>query len=199
MKTKNISIYLSLLLLSIVVSFQFIYRPWSLTWGATDEEVSRKMIGDEILKDPDFNATRAVLINSSPENIWPWVVQIGYKKAGFYSYDFLDNDGIPSADRIIREYQDLKVGDFIQLTKKSDIMITVLKHNKHLLLGSKDRKMTWVWELSKINKQQTRLITRFRVNINNIFVKLFWDTFEIIMMRKHLLGIKQRAESKIYK
>ena len=194
-KIKNISSYLSLLLLLAIVSYQFIYLPWNLTWGASDEEVNQYMIGDDILKEPEFNATRAVTINTSPENIWPWIVQIGYKKGGFYSYDFLDNYFIPSANRIILEYQDLKVGEYIHLSKNSTIIVAAMEHNKYLLLGSKARRITWVWELNKINKQQSRLVARLRAKTNNVLNRLFWETFEIFMMRKHLLGIKFRAEN----
>ena len=195
LKIKNISIYLSLLLLLTIVSYQFIYRPWNLTWGATDEEVNQYMIGDDILKEPEFNVTRAVTINTSPENIWPWIVQIGYRKAGFYSYDFLDNDFIPSADRIIPEYQDLKVGEYIHLSKNGTIIVAAMEQNKYLLLGSKVRRITWVWELIKINKQQSRLVSRLRAKTKNVFKRLFWEAFEIFMMRKHLLEIKYRAEN----
>ncbi|UCC43607.1 MAG: hypothetical protein JSU65_10765, partial [Candidatus Zixiibacteriota bacterium] len=71
------------------------------------------MAGDELHENPNFNATRAVTINAPPEEIWPWIVQIGYGRAGFYNFDQLDNGGVPSAWRIIPEHQNLKVGDFI--------------------------------------------------------------------------------------
>ena len=82
-------------------------REWQMTWGATTEEVSRYMAGDELLKDPDLNATRAVEIEAPPEQVWPWLVQMGWKKAGLYSFGKLDNGGMPSARRIIPEYQNL--------------------------------------------------------------------------------------------
>ncbi len=94
------------------VYFRFI-RPWQLRWGATDEEVARAMSGDEVVKQPTFNATRAVTIQARPEEIWPWLVQIGCKRAGWYSYDWIDNLGIPSANRIVPELQHLEVGDLI--------------------------------------------------------------------------------------
>ena len=81
-------------------------RPWQLRWGATDEEVARAMPGDDVVKHPTFNATRAVTIQARPEQIWPWLVQIGVTpRAGWYSYDWLDNLGIPSAERIVPEWQ----------------------------------------------------------------------------------------------
>ena len=74
-----------------------VIRPWQLRWGATNEEVARAMPGDDVVKRPTFNATRAVTIQARPEEIWPWLVQIGVTRAGWYSYDWLDNLGKPSA------------------------------------------------------------------------------------------------------
>ena len=78
-------------------------RPWELRWGARDEEVYCSMPGDDIVSKPSFNATRAVTINAAPENIYPWIVQIGLNRAGWYSYDLLDNLGRKSAENILPE------------------------------------------------------------------------------------------------
>src|SRR5690349_20929798 len=67
------------------------YRPWHSRWGATDEEVVAAMPGDERIDRPTFNVTRAMTIHARPQEIWPWIVQIGFGRAGFYSYDLLDN------------------------------------------------------------------------------------------------------------
>ena len=195
MKLKKIAFYVVIFLIIVFVSFYFVYIPWNLRWGATDEEVNRSMIGDDIVKNPTFNATRAITIDASPEEIWPWIIQIGYKRAGFYSYDFLDNDGIPSAEGIIPEYQDLKVGDRIPLDKEGTITVEALEPNKHMLLASQSGRMTWAWGLYQTDAQQTRLVTRLRVRMESIVPRLLWDAFEIVMMRKCLLGIKRRAES----
>ena len=101
--------------LALAGAYLLMIRPWHLTWGATDEEVRRPMPGDAIHASPSFNATRAVTIEAGPEHIWPWLVQMGYRRAGFYSYDRIDNAGIPSADHIIPEYQSLKVGDRVPM------------------------------------------------------------------------------------
>ena len=77
-------------------------RPWQLRWGATDEEVARAMPGDDVVKHPTFDATRAVTIQARPEEIWPWLVQMGVKRAGWYSYDWLDNLGTPQCRAISR-------------------------------------------------------------------------------------------------
>ena len=98
----------------MLVAFYFAWlREYQMNWGATAEDVNRYMSGDELLENPEFNATRAVEINATPEQIWPWIVQMGYSKAGFYGFDKLDNGGNPSAEHIIPEYQNLKVGDYI--------------------------------------------------------------------------------------
>jgi hypothetical protein len=69
-----------------------------------------------VVKHPTFNATRAVTIQVRREEIWLWLVQIGCKRAGWYSYDWLDDLGIPSANRIVLELQHLQVGDLIPMS-----------------------------------------------------------------------------------
>ena len=102
---KKMGIGLAILSGAAFGLFLRFYRPWHSRWGATDEEVKLPMLGDELIEMPAFNVTRAITIQARPEEIWPWIVQIGYCRAGFYSYDLLDNLGKPSADRIIRDLQ----------------------------------------------------------------------------------------------
>jgi hypothetical protein len=196
-KTKNSRIVrLSLATASILVSL-YVYREWALNWGATEEEITRSMPGDDLAIDPTFNATRAVTINARPEEIWPWIVQIGYRKAGFYSYDRLDNDGIPSAERIIPEYQDLKTGDLIPMSRTSFAEVAILEPEKFMLLVFQDGEWTdntWAWGLYEQDEEHTRLVTRLRVGQSSAVSGLMLDFFEIIMMRKCMLGVKSRAE-----
>ncbi len=179
----------------------FVYRPWAINWGATDAEINRTMPGDEIVQNPLFNATRAVTINAQPEEIWPWIIQMGYKRAGFYSYDKLDNDGIPSANHIIPEYQNLKVGDLIPLSASSNAEVAELLPNRSMVWVFQDcgpwSNNTWAWELYQTDEAHTRMLTRLRVSLDdyNIIIKTKLELLEIIMMRKCMLGIKQRAES----
>ena len=92
----------SLIVLNAALCFFYdAYRPFSLNWGATEAEIQKSMPGDELLQNPSFNATRAVTIRAQSEEVWSWIIQMGYKKAGFYSYDLLDNARIPSSRRII--------------------------------------------------------------------------------------------------
>ncbi|MBD3852710.1 MAG: hypothetical protein IFK93_15495, partial [Acidobacteria bacterium] len=178
----------------------FLYRPWALTWGSTDGEIGRSMPGDEVLERPTFNATRAVTIEATPEEIWPWIVQIGYRRAGFYSYDLLDNDGIPSAERILPEYQNLKINDLIPLSKTAHVRVAELDPPQSMVLVFEVEgtwsNATWVWGLYAESPTNTRLVTRLRADARGVRSRLFLDLGEIIMMRKCMLGIKRRAEER---
>jgi hypothetical protein len=154
------------------------------------------MAGDGLVASPTFNATRAVTVNAPAEGIWPWIVQMGYKRAGFYSWDFLDNAGIPSAERIMPEYQSLEVGDLVPLSEHTDAKVVDMEPNRRLLLVfPSDGTVTWAWGLYPIDAERTRLVTRLRWRTTSISSQFMLDAFEIIMMRKCLLGIKRRAEA----
>ncbi|MCP4201115.1 MAG: hypothetical protein GY769_04195 [bacterium] len=184
----------------LAVLFQVVYRPWQRNWGSTEQEVNRRMPGDEIIAAPTFIATRAVTIRGRPKTIWPWIVQIGYKRAGFYSWDRLDNDGIPSAERILPEFQNLATGDQIPLSEDADAQVRELTPNRSLLLlyghdSDSDEVFTWAWGLYPLDREHTRLVTRLRWRPHGPFAPLLLDAVEIVMMRKCLLGIKRRVEA----
>lgn len=192
---KRMFLFVLVFMLALVALFFGVYRPWQLNWGATSEEIARPMPGDEIVEAATFKATRAVTVNAPPERIWPWIVQIGYRRAGFYSWDFLDNDGIASAERILPEYQGLKVGDLVPLDRTSSARVTSMEPPRQLLLVFQSgSETTWAWGLYPIDSTRTRLVTRLRVSAGLWRTRLMLNAFEIIMMRKHLIGIKRRAE-----
>jgi hypothetical protein len=197
---KKISLGVAALgVVSFGVYLRFI-RPWQLRWGATDEEVARAMPGDDVVTSPTFNATRGVTINAQPEEIFPWLVQIGFKRAGWYSYDWIDNAGIQSAEHILPEFQHVAVGDFIPMTTDGKMAFWVkdFEVNRFLLWWDNKGEMTWYWGLYPQDDSQTRLITRVRMRYPwrspLILADLVLDVGDIVMMRKCLLGIKQRAE-----
>ncbi len=193
---KRIALLATAFLIAFVAFFYAVYRPWQLSWGATADEVARPMAGDGLVTNPTFNATRAVTVNAPAERIWPWIVQMGYKRAGFYSWDRLDNDGIPSAERIIPEYQNLAVGDLVPLSEETDAEVVEMEPNRGLLLVfQSDGTVTWAWGLYQIDAERTRLVSRLRWRTTRVVSQFMLDAFEIIMMRKCLLGIKRRAEA----
>ena len=179
-----------------------VYRPRQLRWGATDEEVARAMPGDEIVARPVFNATRAVTVNARPEEIWPWLVQIGFGRAGWYSYDILDNLGRHSSEQILPEYQVLEPGDLIPLGPGEDsgLFVKEIRSNEGMIWWERKRQSTsWAWGLYPIDGEQTRLITRvrndYRKGLSNfMFGILLIEPVDFPMMRKCMLGIKHRAE-----
>jgi len=122
-------------LAGVVGIYIVFYRPRQLRWGATDEEVARGMPGDEVVARPVFNATRAVTVNARPEEIWPWLVQIGFGRAGWYSYDILDNLGRHSSEEILPEHQHLEPGDLIPLGpgEASGLYVKEARPNKSMV------------------------------------------------------------------
>lgn len=178
--------------------------PWQRRWGATDEEVRRAMPGDEEVERPLMDATRAITINARPEEIWPWLVQIGTGRAGWYSYDWIENRmglDVSSAERIIPEFQHLEVGDTIPIAPGLGIPVKVLKPNETLLLVGHDPAIgdtSWSFGLYSIDEKRTRLVTRTRIRWpltpGGIVWLLVTEPGSFLMVRKMLLGVKQRAE-----
>jgi hypothetical protein len=124
-------------------------RPRVFTWSATPEEARRPMPADDVCKRPQLNATRAVTIAARPEEVWPWLVQWGWNRAGFYSYDLLDNRGRRSAGKILPRFQRLAVGDWVPMsgntTPYTAFRVTRLEPGK-LMLWEKGGG-TWLWEV----------------------------------------------------
>jgi hypothetical protein len=93
-----------------------LYRRWHLTWHATDAEVAAPMPGDEQLHRPAYRSTRAITIDAPPERVWPWLVQVGCLRGGFYSNDLLDNLGRPSRRTLVPELQHLETGQLVPMS-----------------------------------------------------------------------------------
>lgn len=181
-----------------VVVYLLWLRPWHLRWGATDEELERAMPGDELVTNPDLAATRGLAVDARPEEIWPWLVQIGYRRAGFYSYDRLDNAGLPSAERVLPEYQNLKIGDKIPLDRVNRMDVVVFEPPRVMVWDLPEDRFSWAWGLYPEGDGRTRLVTRVRMKYTWRFPVIIWyfmiDAGDFMMMRKCMLGIKRRAE-----
>jgi hypothetical protein len=185
---------------AVVILYLWLIRPWQLRWGASDDEIARSMAGDEVVKAPTFYATRAVTIRARPEHIFPWIVQMGVTRAGWYSIDLLDNLGKPSAEVLHPELQHPHPGDLIPMSPdgKQGLYIKDFVPGQWMLWGDHDRDMTWVWGLYPIDEKQTRVVTRVRLKYRwlspSIVFALLIEFTDIIMMRKCMLGIQRRAE-----
>jgi hypothetical protein len=176
-------------------------RPWTMRWGATDAEVERPLPGDAIVTKADFEATRAITIDAPPDRVWPWLVQIGSGRGGWYSYDWIDNARVPSADVVVPELQHLQVGDLVPMVAGKDVGLRVkdLEPNHRMLWWDVKGEYTWEWLLEPVDGGSTRLITRLRATFPpltspRILYALVASSGDIVMIRKELRGIKARAE-----
>jgi hypothetical protein len=180
-----------------------LFRRWHLRWGATQAEVAGAMPGDELVSEPSFNATRAITICTPPEAVWPWLVQIGYGRAGWYSYDLFDNAARPSAERILPEYQQPKIGDWVPMSSKVNettaFKIKAFEPNRWLLWEKPHS--TWAWKLVPLDGGRTRLITRVKDRYawhaspgNALLSVILMEFGDFAMMRKLFLNVKRRAE-----
>ena len=171
-------------------------QPWQHRWGATDEEVGAVLPGDEIIPDAAGSTTRAITIDAAPTDVWPWLVQLGYDRAGWYSYDWIDNDGRPSADRVAPELQDLAVGDQILMGPGMGPAVRELAPNRYLVAGDREGG-SWCLAL-RPGDGGTRLVSRWRVHWPLTPATVFWvlvsDPGAFIMERRMLKGIKERVE-----
>jgi hypothetical protein len=156
-------------------------RPWHLRWGATSGEVEGPMPGDDIVPRTSFRTTRAITVDAPPAAVWPWLAQLGFGRAGFYSYDLFDNAARPSADRILPEYQDLHVGDWVPMASKVNettaFKIEAFEPGQWMLWVKPNS--TWAWKLVPLVAFSTVVLFEFG---------------DFPMMRRLLLGVKARAE-----
>jgi hypothetical protein len=180
-----------------------LFRRWHLHWGATPGEVEAVLPGDELLPNAQFRCTRAISIQAPPALVWPWLVQVGCLRAGFYSNDLLDNLGHPSAREVVPELQQLKVGQWVPMspTPPSDLnalRVEAFEANQWLLWRKPDS--TWVWHLTDRGHGTTRLVTRvhavynWRSPLTALLGVILMELGDFAMMRRMLRGIKERAE-----
>jgi hypothetical protein len=185
--------------MAVLVVYRVLVQPWQHRWGATGEEVGRSMPGDDLLPGATGTTTRAIGVAAPPEQVWPWLVQLGYGRAGWYSYDWIDNDGHPSADRIIPELQGLAVGDQIPMLPGMGPRVREIQPNRYLVAGDDDGG-TWCLALYP-TAHGCRLVSRWRVNWPLTPATAFWillsDPGAFIMERKMLKGIRSRAEAMV--
>ncbi|NGP06381.1 alpha/beta fold hydrolase [Rhodococcus sp. 14C212] len=96
------------------VVYGSLVRPRLVRWGATDEEINGPFPGAELVPDGERSGAMAVTIDAPPEQVWPWLVQMGWDRGGWYSWDHLDNAGRPSAWEVHPEWQDIRPGDYLK-------------------------------------------------------------------------------------
>jgi hypothetical protein len=212
-------------------------RNWWKTWGVAPEEATKSLPGDEIVGAGETLLTRGLTINARPEAVWPWLIQMGYGRAGWYSYDQLDMKG-RSADAIRPEFQSLAIRDLIPTHPSGGFEVKVLDPRRALVvyldgalveeqakahaerisvretpgLAASDRflrtasppdfAMSWAFVLEPVGLGQTRLIERVRgrfgpATTGSQMTLPLMGFGVFVMMRKQMLGIRDRVEQEV--
>jgi hypothetical protein len=173
------------------------------TWGATPSEITDVMAGDELISDPPMNATRSITIAAPPISVFRWLVQMGYGRAGWYSYDWIDNLGRTSAKTILPQFQELQSGDPVP---GGPINFTAVIVDRpvdgtpgRFVLDYRNRRIefTLAFETRPI-PTGTRLVSRARATVHVFGGNLVSRLVEFgdgVMVRRQLLNIRSRAET----
>ncbi|MCP4306601.1 MAG: hypothetical protein GY788_17370 [bacterium] len=185
------------ILVAVIGLYRWVIKPWHMRWGASDVEVARTMPGDQLIPDAG-SATRAIAIAATPEQIWPWLVQLGYGRAGWYSYDWIDNDFQPSADRIVPEYQDLGVEDKILMMPEMGFVVQSIDEPNSIVSVLEDGSTSWCLALYP-DGGSTRLVSRWRPKFEKtpatFFMTMLSEPGTFIMEQKMLRTIRNRVET----
>jgi len=193
---------------SAAAAYILVVRPWQLRWGATDEEFDATLAGDDHIAHPDLMATRAITVNAVADQVWPWIAQLGQGRGGFYSYDALENlvgCDIHSADQIVSEWQDIKVGDQINLHPEVGLGVTVVEQGRALVLRGgvpmgavpPPYDFTWAFVMRDQPDGTTRLLVRERYAYTQRWARFLVEPVSMAsfaMSQRMLRGIRDRAE-----
>ena len=225
----------------LAVAGVFWLRRLQRTWGVVPGDVDRSLPGDEIVPDADIVETRSLAIDAPPAEVWPWLVQMGYGRGGWYSFDKLDMKG-SSADHLMPEFQELAEGDLVpthpgggfvaRLVERDAALVlyldtelvheqmesAVAEHGADALEGTDESesvglqfagamgdmtmpefRATWAFSLQPEPDGSTRLIERMRLSTADAGLPgrlgmPFMGLGVFAMTRKHMLGLKERAE-----
>lgn len=194
-------------------------RPRLMAWGASWDEVVRPLPGDDIVDNPVYVTTRAITVVASPAAVWPWLVQLGQNRGGFYSYDWLENLAgldIHSADAIHTEWQQPKASaDYITLDPGGEMKMTFVRVDPGrfyvLRTGAPGEpqgpgdffkgeiEWTWAFVLEPLATDRTRVLVRTRAawadtTASRVARGMLLNPMHLIMERGMLRGIRARAE-----
>jgi hypothetical protein len=182
--------------------FLAVLHPWLMNWGSTGDEQALVLPGDT--EAPSAYLTRAITIDASPAAVWPWLMQIGQDRAGFYSNDYLENltgANIHNADVIRPEWQARAVGDKIRMTTPEQTAIGGEATLLTVRILEPERVYADVpgrFVLLTVGEQTTRVLLREKLTIpeRSGSIWLIWDPMHFVMEQRMLQGIKERAEGR---
>jgi hypothetical protein len=206
-----------LLVAAGIIGYLAAIRPWMRCWGASRDECRAALPGDE-LAPAQYQTTHGITIVATPDEVWPWLVQMGYGRGGWYSYDLLERfvgagdflDG-GSARRIVPELQTIALDDIVSLSARGGLTVArldppralVLHFRMNVISGAPAREgdpavldWTWAFILEPQGAATCRLLVRTRAGFRPRFLAMFGlllDPIHFVMERKMLLTIRQRA------
>lgn len=171
-------------------------------WGATDAEIEGPMVGDDLVPDARLVATRSISLTATPEAVYPWLRQMGFRRAGWYSYDLIDNLGRRSARAIDPRWQDVNAGDRVP-AGPLDFEATIVEPPRAFVLrlgdpgrASRRVRFSLAYEL-RPDDAGTRLVTRVRARLDlplgRLVERLLLGPGDGIMLRKQLLSLADRT------
>lgn len=192
-------------------------RRWLRQWGATEAEVRSALPGDGLLARAVYQTMHAIDVEATPDEVWPWLVQMGQGRGGFYSYDWVEKLAgldIHSTHRLIPEYQRLAEGDIVRLAPNTGLVAAVVQPPRALVLRavadleSKRAPVpsdpgyfdwSWAFVIEPAGDRRSRLLIRLRADTVQRFPfslvgPLVWEPLHFLMERKMLRGIRERAE-----
>jgi hypothetical protein len=200
-------------------AYGLVIRPRMLRWGATREEVSGPFPGSEIIPGGERGATMALTIDAPPSSVWPWLVQMGYDRAGWYSWDRLDRAGIPSARELHPEWQAVAVGQHLASDRSAMHWFEVAALEPERFLGlraafhplsgrqydstlprpARFLDTLWAFQLKPLPGERTRLVvsgfTAARPRaLASLIALLFWEPAHWIMQTRQFTNLKRRVE-----
>ncbi len=182
------------------VLYARLLRSRILTWGATGQETSARLPGDDLLEDADGIATRAIDIHAPASAVWPWIAQMGPSpRGGAYTYDWIENLlglDMHSADRVLPEFQHPQVGDTIGYGSNR-LRVERVEPEHVLAWRSQDGNWVWTFILTE-HAGSTRLVSRNRFRLPTLGARVGMIPMEpasLLMERKMLRGIKLRSEA----
>jgi hypothetical protein len=177
-------------------------RGWHRHWGASQAEVRQGMPGDDLFRRAQYRCTRAITVAAPPEEVWPWLVQVGSLRAGWYADDLLDDLGHPSAREIIPALQNLEVGGWLPMaptpSPRTTFVVDSFETPRWMLWRTTSS--SWAWRLVPLPDGRTRLITRLHTVYDwrrpgTALTVLLMEFGDFPMMRRMLHGIRERAEA----
>jgi proline iminopeptidase len=209
-------------ILGLALGYGLFLRPRLLRWGATREEVTGPFPGADLIPGSQRVSTMAVTLNAPPSRVWPWLVQMGYDRAGWYSWDRLDRGGEPSARELHPEWQQIARGDRLLSEPKGPHWFEVaaveperflglraamdLKGRQFDSSGPRPRHFTdslWAFQLTELPGHRTRLVvSAYSVSRPKLFGwltgLLFWEPAHWIMQTRQFRNLKARVEQPLW-